>query len=587
MLGFGKPVRKDVGADTLKAFSRSQAIIEFEPDGTIITANENFLTCLGYTLPEVQGRNHTMFVDPVHAASSDHRAFWQKLGSGQFHSATFRRLGKGGREVWIEASYNPVIDSSGKVHKVVKLATDVTAKQLAAMDAQGQIAAIGRSQAVIAFTPDGHILDANANFCEAIGYPVEEIRGRHHRMFVQPQEAASADYAEFWRQLAAGKYRAAEYLRIGKGGREVWIQASYNPIFDDEGKVSKVVKYATDITGRKFAVTELGKGLAALAEGDLRCQIGDSFPAELESVRQAFNSTVAGFSRVVGELKETSRALRGATGEILAGANDLAERTTRQAAAVEETSAAIEQLSNGVATNAKRAKDAQSSAQAVAGSAKETGEVMQQANVAMEGVATQAAKISNIIGLIDDIAFQTNLLALNASVEAARAGDAGKGFAVVAVEVRRLAQSAASASRDVKGLIERSDEAVSLGSKLVSSATDRLVGMVVQVNDNAHLMEQIANANNEQASAISEVSAAVRQMDEMTQHNAALVEQTNAAIEQTEGQAARVDSLIDRFVVDAGGSVVVEHRRIAPAKQAAKRYLSVGNAAVSEEWSEF
>lgn len=541
--------------------------------------------------------HHSMFVEPSYGAKPEYKQFWDRLARGEAQTATFKRFAKGGRAVWLEASYNPIMDASGKVYRVVKVATDITKKQIEAMDSQGQISAISRSQAVIEFSLDGIVLNANDNFCSALGYRVEEIRGQHHRIFVRPEEVASREYAEFWRQLAKGNYQAAEYLRIGKGGRAVWIQASYNPIFDEEGRPYKVVKYATDITARKAAVESLGAALGRLAEGDLQCEIEGAFPGELEIVRQAFNNTVTGFGSLIGELKETSRALRGATGEILAGANDLAERTTRQAAAIEETSAAVEQLSQGVQANAKRAQSARDSSRSLASTAEATGDVMGQANVAMEGVTTQAAKISNIIGLIDDIAFQTNLLALNASVEAARAGDAGKGFAVVAVEVRRLAQSAASASNEVKGLIEQSNDAVALGTKLVSAATDQLGGMLTKVQDNARLMDEIALANGEQANAIAEVSTAVRQMDEMTQHNAALVEETNAAIEQTEGQASRVDGLVGRFVTTTLVSDSIQTSRAASrgatasrptSKNAvAKRYLSAGNAAIAEEWSEF
>lgn len=586
-----KAAQNAINADTIVALSRSQAFIEFEPDGTIITANANFLSVMGYDVDEVTGRHHTMFLDPAYAKSPEYREFWAKLTAGEFQRARFKRLGKGGKEVWIEASYNPLIGSDGKVYRIIKVASDVTERHQESADARGQISAISRSQAVIEFKLDGTILTANENFCSALDYRLEEIRGQHHRIFVSPEEASGPEYQEFWRKLSSGEFWSGEYKRIGKGGREVWIQASYDPIFDASGRPYKVVKYATDITARKAAVNELSHVLELLAQGNLNCSIDGQFPGELEQVRLAFNETVDRFGNIVLELRETSSALRAATGEILAGTNDLAERTTRQAAAIEETSAAVEQLSQAVTANAQRAESARTNAKSVSDGAIEAGDVMGEANLAMEDVTTQASKISNIIGMIDDIAFQTNLLALNASVEAARAGDAGKGFAVVAVEVRRLAQSAAAASNDVKGLIEQSSEAVAKGSILVSSAADRLGSMVSRVRENAELMEEIARANGEQASAISEVNTAVRQMDEMTQHNAALVEETNAAIEQTEGQASRVDSLIDVFVVGqsaepAGKSKpsVVEK----PAKkQAPRNYLSHGSAAIAADWDEF
>jgi len=298
-------------------------------------------------------------------------------------------------------------------------------------------------------------------------------------------------------------------------------------------------------------------------------------------------------TEVVGKLRGTSRTLKTATGEILSGANDLSERTTKQAATIEETSATMEQLAATVAQNANRAQEASVNAQAVTETAEAGGRVMVAANDAMERITASSGKISNIIGLIDDIAFQTNLLALNASVEAARAGDAGKGFAVVAVEVRRLAQSAASASSEVKALIEQSGSEVAGGSKLVAEAAGKLELMLAGARKNHELLSGIARESREQAAAIEEVNVAVRTLDEMTQHNAALVEETNAAIEQTEAQAAELDKVVDIFTIADGAErsgrpVVKDFRGVRErVKHAAKSYLSVGNAAVDKDWAEF
>ena len=587
----------------LEAITKSQAIIEFNLDGTIITANPNFLNLLGYELSEIVGQHHRMFVDPGYANGNDYRAFWDRLRRGEFDSAEYMRIGKGGKQVWIQASYNPVLDAAGKPIKVVKFAADVTKQKMAAADAQGQLAAISKSQAVIEFNMAGEVLTANENFCTALGYHLDEIKGRHHRLFVQPDYANGPEYRAFWESLGRGEYQAAEYLRIGKGGREVWIQASYNPIFDLNGKPYKVVKYATDITGRKAAVNMLGAGLAKLAEGDLTVSIDTQFVGELEEVRTAFNETVGKFSGIVGQLRSTSGSLKSATSEILAGTNDLAERTTKQAAAIEETSAAMEQLATTVVDNAKRAESASGKARAVSTAAEQGGKVMLEANAAMERITASSSKISNIIGMIDDIAFQTNLLALNASVEAARAGDAGKGFAVVAVEVRRLAQSAAGASSEVKVLIEQSANEVKAGSKLVSDAAGRLTAMLEGVRENTDLINGIAAASQEQSNAIGEVTTAIRQMDEMTQHNAALVEETNAAIEQTEGQANELDRIVDVFVVNGTARRTTARTEATPQRPtvkpqgikalqsrvsgAAKSYLTRGNTAVGQDWSEF
>ena len=340
-------------------------------------------------------------------------------------------------------------------------------------------------------------------------------------------------------------------------------------------------------------LAETGAVLSALADTDLTKRMVGAYSGSFAKLQADTNAVGDKLTAVVTQLRETSRAMKTATGEILSGANDLSERTTKQAATIEETSAAMEQLAATVTENAKTAEDAKNKAQAVSQSAERSGSVMSQANAAMERITSSSAKISNIIGLIDDIAFQTNLLALNASVEAARAGDAGKGFAVVAVEVRRLAQSAASASADVKALIEQSAAEVSGGSKLVSSAAEQLHSMQQAIEENATLMQNIARASREQASAIEEVSVAVRTMDEMTQHNSALVEETYAAIEQTEAQASELDRVVDIFTI-VEATPAARARPAAPVdnpvekvRAASRSYLSNGNAAIAKDWSEF
>jgi methyl-accepting chemotaxis protein len=336
-------------------------------------------------------------------------------------------------------------------------------------------------------------------------------------------------------------------------------------------------------------VTETGQVLSALADADLTKRMQGDYEGAFAQLKSDTNSVAEKLADIVGQLRETSRALKTATGEILSGANDLSERTTKQAATIEETSAAIETLASAVLHNAEKAQEASVVAASVTQTAEEGGKVMTQANEAMERITASSGKISNIIGLIDDIAFQTNLLALNASVEAARAGEAGKGFAVVAVEVRRLAQSAAEASSEVKALIQQSASEVQGGSKLVADAARKLESMVTAARSSNQLMDGIARENREQATSIEEVNTAVRQLDEMTQHNAALVEETNAAIEQTEAQASELDRVVDIFTLSEERAAAPV-RREAPkptAAQAARSYLTSGNAALKEEWSEF
>jgi methyl-accepting chemotaxis protein len=331
------------------------------------------------------------------------------------------------------------------------------------------------------------------------------------------------------------------------------------------------------------SVGETVSVLAAMAKADLTLRMEGDYSGALGRLKDDTNAVGERLTDIVSQLRGTSRALKTATSEILAGANDLSERTTKQAATIEETSAAMEQLARTVSENARRAEEASRNAADVSRTAEEGGEVMREATEAMERISTSSSKISNIIGLIDDIAFQTNLLALNASVEAARAGEAGKGFAVVAVEVRRLAQSAAEASADVKQLIEQSGTEVSGGTRLVASAADKLAAMLDGARQNYELLKGIAGQSNAQASSIDEVNVAVRQMDEMTQHNAALVEEINASIEQTEAQASNLDQVVAVFRTGdgAGYGAAVERPRLRSVP------TSVGNTAISADWNEF
>ncbi len=246
-------IRSMDDAGKIAAIGRSQAVIEFKLDGTIVTANDLFLNVMGYNLAEIEGKHHSMFVDPATRDGAAYREFWASLNRGEYQAAEYKRIGKNGKEVWILATYNPILDETGRPIKVVKFASDVTEQKLRTANFSGQIEAIGKSQAVIEFSMDGIVLSANENFLGVLGYALSEIQGKHHSMFVVPSERDGADYREFWAALKRGNYQAAEYQRIGKGGKQVWIQASYNPILDLNGKPYKVVKYATDTTAQVIA----------------------------------------------------------------------------------------------------------------------------------------------------------------------------------------------------------------------------------------------------------------------------------------------------------------------------------------------
>ena len=413
--------------------------------------------------------------------------------------------------------------------------------------------------------------------------------------------AMSADEAERNRAVLAH----ADNMRRLQGELGIVLGAAARGDFDsrmqdhyDDEELNGLARSVNELVETvDRGIGETGDVLAALADTDLTRRVEGSYDGRFDKLKSDTNAVADRLSDIVGQLRQTSRSLKTATGEILSGANDLSERTTKQAATIEETSATMEQLATTVLQNAERAQEASKVARMVTHTAEEGGQVMAQATDAMERITQSSSKISNIIGLIDDIAFQTNLLALNASVEAARAGEAGKGFAVVAVEVRRLAQSAAEASSEVKVLIEQSGTEVNAGSKLVADAAQKLTGMLQSARSSSEMMDGIARESREQASAIEEVNTAVRQMDEMTQHNAALVEQTNAAIEQTEAQAGDLDRIVDVFTLAPATTSSPPAATAAPkgiraiqekVKTAARSYLSNGNAALkTDDWAEF
>ncbi|OCJ02697.1 chemotaxis protein [Rhizobium sp. AC44/96] len=533
----------------LDAIHKSQAVIEFDLTGRILTANENFCAAMGYRLAEIVGQHHRMFVDPAEADSQEYREFWARLAKGHFDRRQYKRVGKGGREVWIEASYNPVFNASGAPFKVVKFATDITAAKLKSAEDAGKLDALSRAQATIEFTPDGHILTANENFLQTLGYRLEEIRGRHHSMFCDPVYAAGAAYKDFWKNLSEGRFAADEFMRIGKGGKKVFIQASYNPIFDMNGKVFKVVKFASDVTERVRAVNELGQGLQAMAEGDLEQTIERPFIAALDKLRTDYNASVARLRTAISAIARNATMIASSSREIRAASDDLARRTETQAASVEETASAVTEISATVAASARQAGDAGKLVEDTTQSARDSSDVVGETIEAMARIEKSSGEIAGIVSVIDDIAFQTNLLALNAGVEAARAGEAGKGFAVVAHEVRELAQRSATAAREIKTLISTSESSVRQGVALVAktgSALEAIAGQVLQVHDN---VSGIVEAAKEQSSSLGQINAAVISMDQDTQRNAVMVEQTAAASRKLAAEAEVLFELIGQFKV--------------------------------------
>lgn len=451
MLFFGSNLWKA----TSDAFSRSQAIIEFTPHGEILTANKNFLDAMGYSLAEIQGKHHKLFVDPAYAASSDYKAFWRKLADGEFQADQFLRLGKGGKEVWIQASYNPILNASGKVVKVVKIASDVSEQKKRSADHEGQLKAINRSQAVIHFDLDGTILDANENFLSTLGYTLDEIVGKHHSLFVEPEESKSSEYRKFWKDLATGAFQSREFKRLGKGGREVWIQATYNPILDAAGRPFKVVKFAIDRTEQ-------------VLERHRRARVQQRIDRDLSEIAQAISNTTVQAASSASASQQTSSSVQ------------------TVAVASEELVASIQEIGRQVQTALDVSRNAVVEAE-------RSGEIM-------SGLSVDAKTIGSVIELIDGIADQTNLLALNATIEAARAGESGKGFAVVAAEVKNLASQTSGATEQITRQIGAMQETV--GQAV--SAIDSIMEVIKNIGD---IAMSISSAVEEQTAVTNDISS--------------------------------------------------------------------------------
>jgi methyl-accepting chemotaxis protein len=540
----------------VEAISKSQAVIEFNLDGTIVTANENFLKTLGYSLGEIQGRHHSMFVEPAMRDSAGYREFWASLNRGQYQAAEYKRIGKGGKEVWIQASYNPMLDRNGKVYKVIKFATDITAEKLAGMEDAGMIAAIGRAQAVIAFNLDGTIVTANENFLKTLGYSLGEIQGKHHGIFVEPAMRDSAAYREFWASLNRGEYQSAEYKRIGKGGKEIWILASYNPILDEKGKPFKVVKFATDVTEQKLRNADLAGQIAAIGKsqaviefnmdgsiltanenflnalgyslGEIQGKRHSMFVEASErdgaAYREFWENLNAGRYQA-GEFKRIGKGgreiwiqasynpildLNGKPFKVVKYATDTTAQVIARkksdsvrgmmetvAAGAEELNASVREISETMTKSRQTASEAVGRVDA--------------ADQQAQRLSAASESMGGIVELIGNITGQINLLALNATIESARAGEAGRGFAVVASEVKNLANQA-------------------------KQATDKIG-------------QEIGNLNGISADVVSALTAIKQSIQEVSEY----VTSTAAAVEEQSTVTSEMSSSMQRAAAEAAG----------------------------------
>jgi len=520
----------------MNAINTSSAYVEFKIDGTVIKANDLFLKVMKYTSNEVEGHHHRTFCDAAFSGSREYEQFWNNLSKGVPQVGEFKGKAKDGSEVWLQANYTPVKDEKGNVTKVIEIATDITEQKIKNIDHTGQLEAISRSNAVIEFNMDGTVIRANENFLKVTGYSLNEIQGKHHRMFVSPEYAKSNEYRNLWDTLCRGEFLIGTFSRLNKRGEEIFLQASYNPIVDADGKPFKVVKYALDMT-------EVIRVIKAMSVGDisLRCDTrvdNGGLTAEINKTLDNLTTVLSNISQgsdVVAKssdlLQKKADDMKRNTTEVVTAISQMAKGAQDQASRTDESSRLINHVMNSSNDMERKANVINKAAEKGLDSSNQGMKTVKMLVNNMNGIKESAGQTSQSINVltrrtedigrtlnvITDIASQTNLLALNAAIEAARAGDAGRGFAVVAEEIRKLAEDSRKSAVEIEKIIGD----VQKDTQAAGKAIEAMESSVKEGNKSSVeaeiIFQEIAKSSEETFTASKEIqTATLMQKDSIT-----------------------------------------------------------------------